>query len=675
MQESPAHAASGENRCAHHSIRALEKGTPNMTTEEAAQPDPAEAGTPSASSPRARLRRFRVDVGTIICAVALLQSLLLVAFGYWGAQRLVSRVGESAHKVNHDRVEDNVLAFLAKTEALVRAIAHTPSLHPEGHDGDRTAELLWAALEQTPELDSIGVTSDDGHLLTAQRYPASAIRQVLRDADFSTETWEYKQPPDGDGKYDEDPRERYATTRIEAFRSDDDPVHDAGFVEAQQARHPLWTAPFVLASAKELGVAHARPSRRRDDEGREQTLVVAGSVSLGHLSSLVRLFGGTGHGHSALLSADHHVIARSDNPHVVRVLEDPEDGVLGALHAHMLANGSRGWTEDMAFTLDHGGTRHAVQTSRIAATGWRLVSWEPEDALLGGLHRNVLWSVLLTLCFLGVALFISLRLSRLVTAPIENLSRTARRIGRLELDDLPRESSRVFEIQNLNQALDDSARSLQAFRKFVPVDVLKQLVAEGHALAPNGSPRRVTAMFTDVEGFTSISESLEADALMRQLTEYFNLATRVFARHGGVVDKFMGDGIMVLWGAPADLPDAEYRACMASLALHAEMGALNRRWRAEGRHEFRTRIGIHTGMAITGVLGSSDRLSYTALGDVINVASRIEAANKQLGTCTLISQATFEGLGGRLSTRRIEEQVELRGRQTRLVLYELMGPA
>lgn len=312
-----------------------------------------------------------------------------------------------------------------------------------------------------------------------------------------------------------------------------------------------------------------------------------------------------------------------------------------------------------------------MQTSQIAPTGWRLVSWESEDLLLGRLQRTVLWSLLLTLGFLGVALFISLRLSRLVTAPIEHLSRIARRIGRLELDNLPLAPSRVLEIQHLNQALDDSARSLKAFSKFVPVDVIRQLVAEGHTLAPGGSPRRVTAMFTDVEGFTSISESMDADVLVKQLTAYFNLAARVFARHGGVVDKFMGDGIMVLWGAPADVDDAQYKACVASLELHAEMAELNRQWRAEGLHEFRTRIGIHTGMVIAGVLGSSDRLSYTALGDVINVASRIEGINKQLGTRTLISETTFAGLGGRLATRRIEELVELRGRQTRMVLYAL----
>ncbi len=621
---------------------------------------------------RARLRRFRVDVGTIVCAVALVQSLLLVAFGYWGAERLVSRIGQSAHKVAHDRVEDNVLAFLAKTQAVVHAIGDSPSLHPLGDDGERSAEMLWTLLEETTELDSLGVVSDDGHLLMAERYPESAIRQVERRGDHSIETWAYKRPLDEEVG---DARMRYATLRTESFRSRDDPTRRGWYRQAITLKKAVWTPPFQLPGERELGVSYAQPAERTDGKGRVQKLVVVGHVSLGHLSTLVRLFGSRGSGESALLSTDRHVLARSDSPHVVRSPEFAEGGALGALVAWMQAEGIGADVEDVSFMFEHEGLRYRAEASRIAPTGWQLVSWEPEEALLAELEQLVRGGVLLALAFLAVALTVSLRLSRLVTVPIENLSRMARRIGRLELDNLSREDSRVLEVQQLNQALDESARSLQAFRKFVPVDVLRQLVDAGHTLAPGGSPRRVTAMFTDVEGFAAISESLDADVLVQQLTDYFNLASRVFARHGGVVDKYMGDGIMVLWGAPSDLPDAEYHACAAALELHAEMAQLNARWRAQGRHEFRTRIGIHTGMAVAGVLGSSDRLSYTALGDVINVASRIEAANKQLGTQTLISEATHAGLGGRLAARRIEGQVELRGRQTRMVLYELLAPA
>nr|WP_260590475.1 adenylate/guanylate cyclase domain-containing protein [Variovorax sp. DXTD-1] len=608
-------------------------------------------------------------MGTVVSAVALSQSLLLVALGYWGSQRLVSSIGQSAHKANHDRTEDKVLAFLAKTESVVGAIGDSPNLRPAGDNSGQTAELLWTLLQQSPELDSTYVADNDGQMLMVLRYPALAVRQISRGPAFTTETWQYKPASNTPG----DVRQRYGTTHVEAYRSSYDPTQRSWYLQARQAKGPIWTQPYVFAAAQELGVTYALPSNRGPDEGGERAMVVAGDVSLGRLSEFVRLFSsGSGQGNSALLSAEYRVLARSDVPGVVRELAPAKGGVLGALHEHMAADGATG-PQDTSFSIAFEGKRYLVQTSRIPSTGWQLVSWVPEDMLLGGLRRAVLWGLLLAVLFLAATLLLSLRLSKLVTSPVENLSRIARRIGLLELDNLPRETSRVLEIQHLDQALDESARSLKAFSKFVPVDVINRLIAEGHTLAPSGSPRRIAVMFTDVEGFTRISESLEPDVLVGMLTEYFNLAARVFAQHGGVIDKFIGDGIMVLWGAPADLKDAEYQACTAALRLHAEMGELNRKWRAQGLPEFRTRIGIHTGVVIAGVLGSNDRLAYTAFGDVINVASRIEGINKQLGTQTLVSEATFEALGGRLPTRRIEEQAELRGRQTRMVLYELLA--
>ena len=621
----------------------------------------------SLPAPRHRLRRFRVDVGTIITVIVLVQSLLLVALGYWGSQRLVSTIGESAHQADHARIEDKVIAYLAKATSVVDAMGNAPSLGATGEQSTQTAELLWVLLQQSEELDSLYVADEGSHMLMVTRNPALAVRRTRRSDGITTETWEYK-PPAGAGG---DSQQRYATQRVDVYRSNYDPVVRTWFRQAIAKPDPIWTTPYVFAATQELGVTYALQSPRRNTDGGARRLVAAGDITLGRLSEFVRLFSRTGYGDSALLSAEHQVLARSDRPGVVQKLEAPSDGVLGAIQAHMLADGSARGTAAIGFALDHDGRRYLVQTSRIPATGWRLISWVPEDKLLGGLRRAVLWSLVLVLGFLAVILLMSLRLSKLVTSPVENLSRIARRIGHLDVDNLPRVQSRVLEIQQLDQALDDSARSLKAFRKFVPVDVVNQLIDKGHALVPNGSPCRITVMFTDVEGFTRISEAIPTDLLVGQLTEYFNLATRVFARHGGTVDKFIGDGIMVLWGAPSDLDDAEYRACVAAIELHVEMDALNATWRAQGLQEFKTRVGIHTGMAVAGVLGSNDRLSYTAFGDTINVASRIEGINKELGTRVLISEATCAGLNGRLSTRRIDEQVELRGRQMRLVLYEL----
>lgn len=623
----------------------------------------------SAPSAARRLRRFRVDVGTIITTVVLVQSLLLVAIGYWGSQRLVSTIGESAHRSDHARVDDKVVAFLAKARSVVDAMGDAPSLRPAGEGAAASAELMWALLQQSPELDSVYVADDSGRMLMVQRYPQPAVRHIVREAGFTTETWEFKPGPDTT----DDKQQRYATQRIEAFRSQYDPLARSWYVEATRRQGPVWTAPYVFAASQELGVTYALPGRRREASGSARALVTAGDVTLGRLSEFVRQFSRAGYGDSALLSAEDQVLARSDMPGIVRALAAPSDGVLGAIHARMVADGSARGTVSTAFALDHDGRRYLVQTSRIPATGWRLISWVPEDRVLGGLRQAVLWALVFVLAFLVLIVFVSLRLAKRVTAPVEHLSRIARRIGRLELDQLPRVESRVLEIQHLDQALADSARSLSAFRKFVPVQALKELIAQGHALTPGGRTRTITVMFTDVEGFTAISEAAPTDVLVQQLTEYFNLSAEVVGRHGGTIDKYMGDGMMVLWGAPAELEDAQYRACVAALELQREMAQLNAAWRTRGLQPFRTRIGIHTGEVVAGVLGSNDRLSYTAFGDPINVASRLENINKELGTRILISEATFEGLRGRLQTRWLD-RIELRGRREPLSVYELIDP-
>jgi len=614
-----------------------------------------------------RLRRFRVDVGTIITAVVLVQSLLLVALGYWGSQRLVATIGESAHRADHLRTEDKVIAFLAKAVSVVQALGDSPSLRPSGPGAAQSAELLWVLLQQSPELDSLYVANDAGRMLMVQRYPDPAVRHIVRENGITTETWDYK-PQADEGA---DTQQRYATVRTQVFHTGYDPQSRSWHQRATQTQGPVWTTPYIFSASQELGVTYALPSRRHDADGRAHALVAAGDVTLGRLSDFVRAFSRTGYGDSALLSAEYQVLARSDRPGRTQQLEAPRDGVLGAVHAQMLADGSARGTASIAFAIAHEGRRYLVQTSRIPATGWRLISWVPEDKLLGGLRRAVLWALALVAAFLGVIVLISLRLAKRVTAPVESLSRIARRIGRLQLDNLPRVPSRVLEIQQLDQALDDSARGLKAFRKFVPVDVVTKLMDRGHTLGPSGEPRQVTVMFTDVEGFTRIAEVTPIDVLVQQLTRYFDLAAAIVARHGGTIDKYIGDGMMILWGAPAELPDAELKACRAALELQAEMDALNREWAAQGLPEFSTRIGIHSGMAITGVLGSNERLAYTAFGDTVNVASRIESINKDLGTRVLISDTVFAELRGRLPVRRIEP-VELRGRRAPLTLYELL---
>lgn len=608
-----------------------------------------------------RSRPFRIDVGSVIAILVLVQSLVLIALVNWGAQRLVSSFGEGAQRASHQRVQDKVEAFLARASGAVDALVQAPHLAPVGTQADDTAELMWVLLQQSPELDSLYVADAQAHMLMALRYPEFAVRHIARDRGITTETWDYKVPPDPRLM----PAQRFATVRQRMLTSSYDPLVRPWYRLAAHTGRPVWTPPYEFHAAQELGVTYARPDLRRGD-ARAPAQVAAGDVSLGRLSDFVRQFAHAGAGDSALLGADLRVLARSDRPGRITRLEPALDGVLAAV-TRRLAD-----TPIESFAVEDRGERYLVQTSVIAATGWRLVSWVPEERVLGELRRAVGGAIAAALGCLAAVLLLSLRLARRVTAPVERLAEFARQIGRLELDGAAPVHSRVREIQHLAQALDDSARGLRAFRQFVPVPLVRQLMADGLSMGTSGQLRRVTVMFTDIAGFTGLAEGTPAAALVEQLTTYFNLTASVIARHGGTIDKYIGDGMMVLWGAPAALPDAELHACRAALDLQRELDALNARERAAGRAPLPTRIGIHTGAVIAGVLGSHDRLAYTAIGDTVNVASRVEGLNTTLGTRILISEDTCLGLAGRLPVRRIATETLLRGRQAPLQVYELL---
>ena len=147
-----------------------------------------------------------------------------------------------------------------------------------------------------------------------------------------------------------------------------------------------------------------------------------------------------------------------------------------------------------------------------------------------------------------------------------------------------------------------------------------------------GVKQEITLVFTDVQGFTTIAESADPDVLMRQTSRYFSVLTQAFLAEGGTIDKFIGDAVMVFWNAPNPQPDHVARACRAALAAKAAGERLNAEFEAEGLKPFITRFGIHVGEAVVGNVGSTERMNYTALGNTVNLAARLEGLNKQVGT-------------------------------------------
>ena len=215
-------------------------------------------------------------------------------------------------------------------------------------------------------------------------------------------------------------------------------------------------------------------------------------------------------------------------------------------------------------------------------------------------------------------------------------------------------------------------RAHAALARYFSPNLAAELAAETRALSLASQRRDVTAIFTDITGFTAVVETLEPAALADLLNGYFAGMTDIVFAHGGTITKIMGDALQVLFGAPDDQPDHAVRAVACALALDAFAEAFRARRRADGIPLGRTRIGLHSGPALVGDFGGGRYFDYTAYGNTINTAARLEAANKALGTRICASAAVAERVPGFMG--RPAGDLLLRGSSESLRAYEPLSP-
>lgn len=208
-----------------------------------------------------------------------------------------------------------------------------------------------------------------------------------------------------------------------------------------------------------------------------------------------------------------------------------------------------------------------------------------------------------------------------------------------------------------------------SFGRYVGRDVLAQILAESPSLS--GERREVSVLMSDIRGFTTLSEKLPAESVAAQLNDYFPAMVDAIFAHRGTVDDFIGDGILVVFGAP--LPDHHHavQAVRSAVAMQAALRRLNASWESRNLPTLRMGIGIHTGVVFAGNVGSADRVKYTVIGDTVNTAARLEGLNKDLGTEILLTEETRKAIGDLIETRYLGE-VAVKGRAEALRVHELL---
>ena len=343
----------------------------------------------------------------------------------------------------------------------------------------------------------------------------------------------------------------------------------------------------------------------------------------------------------------------------------------GAL-AHALQGAEMGvnTTTSMRHVVD--GKAYFVTLTPLAFSDWVLATVIPEAEFLGPIEATTRRLAI----GLGVALLAFAALSvvlarQMIAAPLARVAGELQHVQHFELSQVKRHPSRLAEIDALSEAISRMASGLSAFAKYLPTDLVRILVAEGVEARPGGTNREISVIFADIAGFTGLSERL-GDKIVPLLGSYLDLLSRTIGEHHGTVDKFIGDAVMAFWGAPAENPEHAVAACRAALACEHALSAA-RIFDDYGR-PIKMRVGVNSGRALVGNIGSDNRLNYTAIGDTVNIASRLEGANKIFGTGIIIGEATRRAAGDAIVVRELD-MIAVYGRAEGIAIFELIGLA
>jgi adenylate cyclase len=642
----------------------------------------ARSSAPPTPGGRRRLLTFQIAITAAVLAfVAALAACLLViqvATFHRAARAAASAAMAAASANTLNRLEADV----AQLGTVVRVLASDAFLadSDDRTDNDGAIALFKSALAELPQADSLYVGYDNGSWLQLRRLDVldpSERRQLGAPAGAF---WNVNlvRPTSGGALpmrriFEDAEGHRIAAFDLPGYGYD---ARNRGWYrDTIETGRPLVSSPYASFSIGTPMITLSAPLR-----GRVRG-VIAADLKLDTFSALVQGQRPGEHGTAVIFDSFGVLIAYPDFARVVREARaQPPDRQLpniGEIRTGLVGAVMRKWDGSDRYDDSIRGNddrRYLVRLqkfSRGAEFGGYSLLLAAEDDFAQDVRRLQIRGIIIALfaggCFIPLVWIFG---SRMSTA-LHRITGQASRLRTLAAPDATPVTSRIAEIHELGGVIAVAQRSIWSFARFVPKDIVRGIIDGSISTELGGVRREVTILFTDVTNFTGIAEAADPDRLMRQTSRHFAALAQAFLAEGGTVDKYIGDSVMVFWNAPHLQPDHVDRACRAALAAKAASDALNVQFAAEGLAPFLVRLGIHCGAAVVGNVGSAERMNYTALGNAVNLAARLEGLNKEYGTTILVSEAVQARVADRFRFRPLASVVA-KGMTRETFVYELV---
>ncbi|BCH24572.1 adenylate/guanylate cyclase domain-containing protein [Mesorhizobium sp. L-8-3] len=444
----------------------------------------------------------------------------------------------------------------------------------------------------------------------------------------------------------------------------------AWYQQAIKADAPAWFIITEHPVATRAAAAFAGPI----DVYYKRQGVLATIVEIDRLSRFLGSLSVARTGAAFILSSGGDIVAgpdgAADEVHGADLGGHPLFGIAREL-GQRLASGAAA-SEAIRVRIVDQGVSYNVTATPLDFLDWHVAVIIPEAEFLAEIDRTTarLAFTLLALVLAagGVSVLIA---QRLLAEPLRAVAEDLRAVENFQLDQISRRRSWLVEFDKLSTALVHMATGLSAFAKYIPTDLVRTLVTEGMEARPGGEMRPLTILFADVAGFTGMSERLGKD-IVPVISGYLDLASQAIEAEAGTIDKFIGDAVMAFWGAPRRRNDHATAACRAALRISRALRDTGPR--DDAGNALTVRIGLNSGVALVGNIGSATHLNYTAVGDAVNVASRLEIANKLYGTSIIMGEEARKAAGADIIVRELD-RIAVYGREGGIAIFELIAMA
>ncbi|GJQ58094.1 MAG: adenylate/guanylate cyclase domain-containing protein [Candidatus Scalindua sp.] len=437
-----------------------------------------------------------------------------------------------------------------------------------------------------------------------------------------------------------------------------------------------WTEPYTFLTTKDPGIT-ASVSWQVDDT----TNVIAFDVLLTDISRFTTGQYMSKSGKSIILTEEGLMLGLSRDE-TLRSRSDPRESMLSpvvTVESPPLVKAVQNWKKmtkgtqvPFQFKADRKNWWGEFRSFLLGSRTFWIGVVVPASDFLSEVKRQRNFIILITFGALVLTIVMAIFLAQTYSLPLEKLVEQSNRIRNLDLRSDQHITSRFAEVQQLANAQKQMLFALQSFARYVPVEVVRQLLRQGEIARIGGRTENLTVVFTDIRGFTTIAERMSPEELTAHMAEYFDSVLETLHTGRATIDKFMGDGICAFWGAPKYDPDHIENAVNAVLDCRVKLESCNLNWEKRGLPPLPTCFGLDTGSVVVGNVGAHSRLNYTVLGDTVNIASRIEALNRLYGTVALASEKIRDGAGKGFLWRYVD-RVGVKGKSESIKIYELLG--